>query len=202
MILAPPSRSVKPPRLLLLWESGTVKPTSPLWYLAAFLFALGSVMLATTVAAGAWDPVREATVSPVTEPANAAGKTLAVFTDIVQPDRDIACRTTGADKKVTEIPGKSLDITVDDDGNQWHLIGLLREGSDKVSVACAPREKGADSAAYAYATVTGYDSKVNTGKGIAILGCTIGAALAAYTFWTRLQRRRTVSPEGVTDEHA
>jgi hypothetical protein len=172
-----------------------VKPTNPLWYLAAFLIALGSVMAATAVAAGAWQPVRDATVSPTLARADASGKSLAVFTDIVQPDRDISCQATDLNKKVIQIPNKDLDITVDDNGDRWHLIGMLRDGSNGLKVHCTPRDRKSDNATYAYAVVTGYDSKVNTGKGIAILGATIGAALGAYTYYCRRQRRQELADE-------
>src|SRR5690349_4914839 len=100
-----------------MWEGCCVKPVNPLWYLTAFLFALGSVVLATVVAAGAWDPVRAVTVTPTTVHADAQGKTLVVFTDILQPDRDVTCRATGRDKKPVDIPAAALDIQVDNEGN-------------------------------------------------------------------------------------
>jgi len=166
-----------------------VKPTSPLWYLAAFGIALGSWVLAIVVAAGAWQPVRDATVTSTSKPVDATGQSLAVFTDIVQPDRKVTCRATGPDKKVTEIPKASLEITVDNNGNAWHLIGMLNEGSKGLKVTCTPRDRRVDDATYGYATVTGFESRANTGKGIAILGSTLGAGLAAFTFYTRRQRR-------------
>lgn len=167
-----------------------MKPVNPLWYLAAFLFALGSVMIGTAVAAGAWDPVREATVTPTTTRADAQAKTLVVFTDIVQPDRDVTCRATGRDKKRVDIPPAALDIMVDDDGNQWHLIGLLKEGSDGVKVRCTPRDRRVDNASYGWATVTGFESRGNTANGIGVIGVALGALFAGYVFYCRRQHRR------------
>jgi hypothetical protein len=172
-----------------------VKPVNPLWYLAAFLVALASVMIGTVIAAGAWDPVREVTVSPTTVRADAHGKTLVVFTDIVQPDRNVACRATGRDKKTVEIPPAALEIRVDNEGNQWHLIGLLKEGSDDLKVRCTPRDKRVDNASYGWAAVSGMESRVNTANGIGNLGAATGAAFAAYVFYCRRQHRKELTLE-------
>ncbi len=63
-----------------------MKPINPLWYLAAFVLALSSLMIGTAVAASAWNAVRDVTITSTSIPADAAGKSLAVFTDIVQDD--------------------------------------------------------------------------------------------------------------------
>ena len=97
-----------------VWEGDSVKPVNPLWYLAAFVFALGSTMVGTAVAASSWDPLREVTVSPTTTRADAQAKTLGVFTDILQPERHITCRAIGPDKKPVAIPKAKIDITVDE----------------------------------------------------------------------------------------
>lgn len=173
-----------------MWEGVCVKPVNPLWYLAAFLLALATVLIGTVVAAGAWDPIREVTVSPTTTRADAQGKTLVVFTDILQPDRDVTCRATGPDKKPIDIPAAALDITVDNEGNQWHLIGLLNEGADGMKVHCTPRDKRVDNASYAWATVTGFESRANTGKGIGTLGLVLGAGFAGYVFYSRRRDRK------------
>ncbi len=167
-----------------------MKPINPLWYLAAFLIALGSVMIGAVVAAGAWDPVRDVTVSPTTVRADAAGKSLAVFTDIVQPDRDVACQATTPDKKRITIPPPALDITVDNEGNQWHLIGMLNDGYNGLKVRCAPRDKRVDNASYGFATVPGFESRANAGNGVGWIGAGIGALLAGYVFYCRRERRK------------
>lgn len=167
-----------------------MKPTNPLWYLAAFLLALGGAMIATVVAASAWDPVRDATVTSVTSRIDASGKTLAVFTDIVQTDRDITCRATDRDKKVTEFVDKGIDIAVDSDGNRWHLLGIIRNGSDGLKITCRPKDRRTDNASYGYAAVTGYDKKVTNGTGIAVLALTAGVGFAAYVFYCRRARRK------------
>jgi hypothetical protein len=173
-----------------MWEGGSVKPVNPLWYLAAFVIALGSAMIGTVVAAGAWDPVREVTVSPTTTRADAQGKTLVAFTDILQPERNVTCRATGPDKKAVEIPPAKLAITVDNEGNQWHLIGLLDEGADGMKVQCTPRDKRVDNASYGWATVTGFESRGNTADAIGNLGLVLGAGLAGYVFYCRRRHRK------------
>jgi len=176
-----------------------VKPISALWYTAAFLFALASLMLAAAVASGAWTPVRHATVLSIPTRVDAADKTLAVFTDIVQPDRDITCTATHPDKSVTKILAPGLTITVTSGSEQWHLIGLLRDGSDGLKVACTPRDKQHDDATYGYAAVTGYESKYNAGKGIAILGVTIALGVGGYTYYARRRHRLYAALEAKTD---
>jgi hypothetical protein len=173
-----------------MWEGVSVRPVNPLWYLAAFLFALASVMIGTVVAAGAWDPVREVTVSPTTARADAEAKTLVVFTDILQPERSVTCRATGRDKKTVDIPPAKLAITVDNEGNQWHLIGLLNEGADGMRVHCTPRDRRVDNASYGWATVAGFESRANKANGIGILGVALAAAFAGYVFYSRRQHRK------------
>jgi hypothetical protein len=169
-----------------------VRLTNPLWYLAAFLLAIGSAMAATAVAASAFDSVRDATVTPVTERIDAKGSTLAVYTDLVQPDRDISCRGRygEGDRGRIVIPGKGVDVTAQGDGTTWHLIGLLERGRDGLRIVCTPTDKRVDNAAYGYATVTGYDSAVNNGKGIASIGAAAGVVLGAWVFWCRRRARR------------
>lgn len=166
-----------------------MKPTNPLWYLAAFLIALGGWMIATVVAAGAWNPVREASLQSATQSVDATGRSVAVFTDILQPDRRITCRAAGPGKKATVIPEAALAITVNSQGDQWHLIGLLTDGAANLRISCTPQDRRNDDASYDYATVDGFESKANTGKGIAILGSTVGLGLAGYTYYARRQRR-------------
>ena len=146
-------------------------------------------MIAAAVASGAWTPVRQATVLSIPTRVDAADKTLAVFTDIVQPDRGVTCTATRRNKSVTPILKPGLAMTVTSGSEQWHLIGLLRDGSDGLKVSCAPRDKRHDDATYGYAAVTGYESKYNAGKGIAILGVTIGLGVGGYTYYTRRRHR-------------
>jgi hypothetical protein len=167
-----------------------VKPTSPLWYLASLFIVLGGAVIAIVVAAGAWNPVREASVTPVAERVDGTDKSIAVYTDIVQPDRDVTCRATGPGKKVTEIPAAKLAITVNNGGDQWHLIAMLNEGAKDQLITCTPKDRRVDDATYAYAAISGFTSKGNTARGISILGTAFGVLLAGYTFYTRRQLRK------------
>jgi hypothetical protein len=173
-------------------ESCCVRLTNPLWYLAAFVLALSGAMAGTAVAASAFDPVRDATVVPVTERVDAKGSTLAIYTDLVQDDRVISCRGRygEGDRGRVVIPGKGIDVTAQGDGTTWHLVGLLEQGRDGLRIVCTPTDDRVDNAAYGYATVTGYGSAVNNGKGIASIGAGLGAVLAAWVFWSRRQARR------------
>lgn len=167
--------------------------TNPLWYLLALVIALGSTMAAVAVAASAFDPVRDARVAPITERVDAKGATLAVYTDIVQEDRDIACRGRYGkkDKGRIEIPDKGVEITAQGDGIRWTLIGLLEEGRDDLRIVCTPADRRVDNASYGYATVTGYTSKVDNGRGISSMGLAAGVALAGWVFWCRRSARKT-----------
>lgn len=168
--------------------------TNPLWYLAAFILALGSAMAATAVAASAFDPVRDAAVTPVTERVDGRGTTLAVYTDLVQDDRTISCRGRygEADRGRVVIPDKGIDVTAEGDGTTWHLIGLLEQGRDGLRIVCTPDDDRVDNAAYGYALVSGYGSRVNNGRGIAYIGVAVAVVLAAWIYWCRRQARREV----------
>lgn len=175
-----------------MWESWAVRLTNPLWYLAALLLALGGTMAAVATAASAFDPVRDANVLPVTERVDAKGATLAVYTDIVQEDRAIACRARYGKKDAgrVEIPDKGVDIVAQGGGIRWTLIGLLEEGRDGLRIVCTPADRRIDNASYGYATVTGYSSKVNNGRGISSIGLAAGVGLAGWVFWCRRNARR------------
>lgn len=151
-------------------------------------------IVGTAVAAGAWETVRGAPITAMSGPLDAGGRSVAVFTDVVQPDRAITCSQTTqaarkAEKDPTAIPVASLDLVVLDDGNEWHLIGFEPNGRDGMDVRCTPRDKRADNATYAYAVVDGWTSRANTGNVIAMGGTFLGIALAIWTFVAR--RRRT-----------
>ena len=173
-------------------ESWPVRLVNPLWYLAAFLIAIGSSMAGTAVAASAFDPVRDATVTPVTERVDAKGSTLAIYTDLVQPERDISCRGRygDGDRGRIVIPAETIDITAQGDGTTWHLVALLAEGRDGLRIVCTPDDKRVDNAAYGYATVTGFSSAANNGRGVASIGAGVGAVLAAWVFWCRRRAKR------------
>lgn len=155
---------------------------------------MGAWIVAVVVAAGAWDSVREAPVTAITRPLNAGGLSVAVFTDVVQPERRITCtQTTEAAKKAEKepkpIPAASLDLVVLDDGNEWHLIGFEADGRNDMDIRCTPDDKRSDNATYAFSTVDGFTERANTGNGIAIIGTVVGIGLALWTFIARRRHR-------------
>jgi hypothetical protein len=142
------------------------------------------------VAAQAWDPVEEATVTSAGGPVDAGGQSLAVFTDVVQPERRVTCAWTVEGKeKATPIPPPSRTLVVRDDGSEWYLIGFELNGRDAMTVSCTPKDKRADNATYAFAVVDGFNSRAQTGNIMVITGTFVGIGLAIWTFIAR--RRRT-----------
>ena len=157
------------------------------------MLALAGWVVATVVAAGAWDAVREAPVAVVDRPLNAGGQSVAVFTDVVQPERTITCeQTTEADRKAEKkpkrIPKASLQLVVTDDGSEWHLIGFEPDGRNDMAIRCRPAGKGSDNATYAFSVVDGFSSRANTGNGIAIISTALAIGLAIWTFIARRRR--------------
>lgn len=176
-------------------KSEGVRPTSPFAYLAAVLIVLAGWVGATVVAAGAWDTVRDATLVPVTqERADATDRSVAVFTDIVQPERDIACRGRDLDGRATDIDPAAIDVTVDSDGTTWHLINLLPEGRDGLKVRCGPLDRRVDNATYSFAIIDGFTSRGERGQAIAATGLLLGIALAGWTFVSRRKVKKTRTP--------
>lgn len=181
----------------------TIKPISPLWYMAALFIALIGLTLGFSVAAGAWDSVRAAAITSPNQPVDANNRSVAVFTDVVQPDRRVTCRaTTEADRKAkrepTEVPPAALDLVVNDDGNEWHLIGFIDEGRDGMEIRCTPKDKRTDNATYAVSVVDGFIDRVNRGKGIAYIAVAASAALAIWTFIERRRKRYQESDDAST----
>ena len=145
------------------------------------------------VAAGAWDVVREAPVAAVNKPLDASGQSVAVFTDVVQPERKVTCSQTTAaerkaEKKPKSIPPASLELVVTDDGNEWHLIAFEPDGRNDMAISCTPSDKGSDNATYAFSTVDGFTTRANTGNGIAMIGTALSIGLAIWTFIARRRR--------------
>lgn len=157
------------------------------------MLALGGWVVAMVVAAGAWDTVREAPVAPVDQPLDASGQSVAVFTDVVEPERKVTCtQTTAADRKAKKkpkpIPEAGIQLVVTDDGNEWHLIGFEADGRNDMAIRCTPADKRSDNATYAFSTVDGFTPRANTGNGIATIATALGIGLAIWTFITRRRR--------------
>lgn len=167
--------------------------TNPLWYLAALMLALGSAMVGTIIAAGAWTGVREASIDPLTGPIDADGRTLTLFTDLPQDGREIACTTrpeSAEDAEPEAIAPAALDIVVDDEGTQWHLVALLEKGEDAMVVRCSPVDGGSDNAVYGYAVVDGFDA-ARRGSIVSLIGGIAGIGLAALILYRRFRLKRS-----------
>ncbi len=177
-----------------MWDSCLVKITSPFGYLAAVLVVLVGWVVATVVAAGAWDTVRESTPVPISdERVDAAGSSLAVFTDIEQPALGVTCTATPEDGDPVDIEEAAIDLVADADGGRWQLINLLPEGQDGLAIACAPGDDRTDSASYAYAVVDGFADRGERGQAIATTGLIAAIALGVWTFVCRRGRTRTTA---------
>ncbi len=172
--------------------------TSPLWYLLAVAVALAGSMAGTAIAASAWDGVREATVTPTSQPADADGRTLAIFTDQPQDDREIACTTRPADQpdaEGTTIRQAALDIVVEQRGTDWHLLALQPTGADGTAISCVPADGGADAALYGFAVVDGFEN-AQRGSTIGTISLVAAVLLAGVVFWARRRDRRLRSENG------
>ncbi|MGJ9411792.1 hypothetical protein ACHAAC_03700 [Aeromicrobium sp. CF4.19] len=173
-----------------------IRLVNPLWYLATFLLALGGQVTGTAVAAGSWDAVRDADPVGTSEPIDAGGASLAVYTDVLQPDRDITCTATppGEDAEPVDVPAAPLDLTATSEGTSWYLVGFLIEGRDELSVACQPADDAGDSASYAVAAAEGVQEQANVGNGVGWTGTLLGVVLAAFVFMSRRRNRQESSP--------
>jgi hypothetical protein len=167
------------------------KAPSPLWYLAALALAIIGWMVGVAVAGSAWDSVRHAPISSANEALQAKGESIAVFTDVVQPDRGITCAMTDVvtDSRAVTIPSAPIALEVEDDGTTWHLVAFQPEGRNGVTVACTPKDKRVDNAQYAFATVRGFIERARAGNAVIIAALFSAIVLASVVF---LRRRRAL----------
>jgi hypothetical protein len=164
-------------------------PPSPYWYLGAIALTIVAWMVGVAVAGGAWDAVRSAPISSANEALQAKGRSIAVFTDVVQPDRRITCAMTDVvtDSRSVPIPPAPIALDVEDDGATWHLVAFQPEGRNAVTVACTPKDKQVDNAQYAYATVDGFIQRARIGNAIILLGL-LGAIVTSVVVFVRRRR--------------
>lgn len=167
-----------------MWESGAVR--SRTWYIAGALIAAFGWVAATAYTAGAWDELRSSTVTPVGQPFDASGHSVAVLTDLPQPGRQISCEAAGPGEERTAIGSDSVvDVTVSSDGSHWHLIALMPKGRDQMSVECRPDDERSDSAIYGYAIVDDLDARDGAGSAISWGSLVIGLLVVGGTAWRR-----------------
>lgn len=170
-----------------------MRPTSPLAYLAAFLLVIGGWMAGTIVAAGAWDQVREAPTQGLQDALAAGGESVAVFTDVLQPEREIVCTARPAGEKEAEpapLDPAPVDLRVARDGSTWHLLAFAPEVDGEVVVRCAPQDDNGDAAGYQVAAVEGVLARARLGNLIVWTATAAGIALAGWTWWNRRRTSR------------
>lgn len=191
-----------------------VKRRSPAWsYLGALFVVIAGWSAAVIIAAGDWDPVKDADITSVSEPTDKSAQSgrIAVYTDTLQADRKIACtgkqqpdeskKTKGSDK------GKDKDadsderavafhdpgVTIEDEfrGQTWYLVAITEPATDRanITVNCAPKDKNADSAGYGWALVPD-PSRAQIGQGIGSMATAAGVVWAVVTFWRWRKARR------------
>ncbi len=165
---------------------------SPIWYLAALALTLAGWIIGVAVAGGAWDAVRNASITSANQALQAKGESIAVFTDVVQAERRITCSMVDVvrDAKPVTIPPAPIALTVEDDGSTWTLVAFEPEGRDNVTVSCAPRDKQVDNAQYAYSTVDGFVDRARAGNLVILGGFLGGIALAIIVFVRRRRHTR------------
>jgi hypothetical protein len=166
------------------------RPPSPLWYLAALALTLAGWIIGVAVAGGAWDAVRNAPITSANQALQAEGESIAVFTDVVQTDRQITCSMVDVvrDAKAAPIPPAPIALTVDDDGTTWSLVAFEPEGRDNITVSCAPRDRQVDNAQYAYAAVDGFVERARAGNFVILGGFLAGIVMAIVVFVRRRRR--------------
>jgi hypothetical protein len=167
------------------------EPPSPYWYLAALALTIVGWMVGVAIAGGAWDAVRHAHITSANEALQAQGESIAVFTDVVQADRQVTCAMTDVvtDSRAVTIPPAPIALEVEDDGATWHLVAFQPEGRNGVTVTCTPKDKQVDNAQYAYATVDGFIQRARIGNAIILAGLLLALATSAVVF---VRRRRAI----------
>ena len=153
---------------------------SPTWYLAALTLAVVGWIVGVVVAGGAWDAVRGASVTSANQPLSAQGTSVAVFTDVLQPGRQVSCRSREPGLRSQRIPAAPLPFSIEDDGTTWHLVAFEPEGRNNMTLSCQPKDHRADNAQYAFATVDGFVRRAQIGNSIikaSLLGAFVGAAV-------------------------
>jgi hypothetical protein len=153
------------------------------WYFIAAAIVVLAPMVGAMVAASSWSDVRQAHVQPIAGPIRPAGKAIAVFSDLDQ-NRAIVCTGRQGRSAPKPIESAQLELIVEGDGSQWHLVALDASPADGIQVNCAPTDGRADNASYGYALVDGFGA-AKIAMVISIGGAVIGVALAVTVAWRR-----------------
>ena len=123
------------------------------WYILAVLVPIVAWILGSAQLASRWDSIHEARPTPIGGKFDAAGQSVAVFTDFPQADRKIVCSITKPKAAKSEIKKPDIEIFVNYDTTRWKFIGLVDKGVDQMAIACLPDDGHTDGATYAYAVV-------------------------------------------------
>lgn len=169
--------------------------TNPLCYLAAFLLALGGWMAAAAIAATSWQPLKDSTVTRLDPGAkiDVTEHGVAFFTDLVQPQRGVACRSKPPEALPVE-PAK-FDLVNHTEGRSWHLLSTtVQAKAGTVSVRCTPSDGMIDTATYGYAELPSFHN-ADVGRGIGSMASLAAVILAAWTWWGRRTERKLASYE-------
>ncbi len=146
-----------------MWHRDPMNLTRRSWYLLAIIVPVIAWLIGVGQLASRWDSVHEAKPIPIGGAFDAEGQSVVVFTDFIQPDREILCSVTRPKDHQQDIDKPPVDISVDYDATRWHLIGLLDKGQDKMSIACEPEDGLTDPASYAYAvTPSTFEKKISS----------------------------------------
>lgn len=174
--------------------------TSAWWYFVAAALVLLAPMIGAMIAASSWSEVRNATVQPIAGAITPADKGIAIFSDLDQ-DRTIVCTERPRGPKggahhaaATKIEPATIDLSIDQDGSQWHLVALETSPADRVDVGCAPKDGRVDNASYGYALVGGFGA-AKIGLTTSVLGGVAGVALALGVAWRRARLFRPPPPQ-------
>lgn len=151
------------------------------------MIAVGAQVLGAAVAATAWDEARTTKLLNTSERIDAAGESIAVFTDVVQPD--IVCTATAPGRRVKPVELAPAPVTISNtsDDATWYLIAFLADGRERLKVQCKPKAGGSDSATYMVGVTSVSD---RAGTVIAWIGLLLGTGLAATVFAARYSAAR------------
>lgn len=116
----------------------SVRQTTPLLYLAAFVLCLGGWVGAALIAAGDWDGLETVEIHTLTA-GNAVPVTengIAIFTNIEQ-DRKVTCRSEQKGSVSLSDPG--FDFTTERGSGEWHLLAVSKEAKPgNYAIGCTP----------------------------------------------------------------
>ncbi len=166
-----------------------MKQTNAMWYLVALFLVLGGWVAAAAIAAGDWEDLKHADVTPINsgKKIDVSEKGVAFFTDFKQ-DRKVSCRSTPV--KALEIKEATFDLQTESGDRIWHMIGTARDPKPGAyDVACTPRDKASDTATYGFAVLPDSDS-TSTGLGVSSIATAAGLILTAWCWWGRRTQRK------------